>query len=328
MPITINTRLLRHACTALLLVAGSTTALAESRTPVPGYVMDYDGNIVRSGYGECLHTGYWKPEMATVTGCDGYELNKAVKIIEGDAKEEISTILFPQAELFAFDSDKLSDSGKDYIRNYREELGDVLAQAYAVVILGHTDSTGDDAYNLELSKRRAAAVADYLTTLNVPADKMKIIGRGESDPLVPNDTEEHRAQNRRVEVFVVGQPRALDAMVFPSVALFERRSGELTGEGKNLLEQSITQAMDTLTKAVFIGILGHTDDVGDDDYNQDLSEQRARAVRDYLVGGGVDPNKIATWGAGEKEPIASNTTPEGRAENRRVEVLVLGRIKK
>ncbi|MET0050995.1 MAG: OmpA family protein, partial [Candidatus Thiodiazotropha sp.] len=57
------------------------------------------------------------------------------------------------------------------------------------------------------------------------------------------------------------------------------------------------------------------------------SEQRARAVRDYLVGGGVDPNKIATWGAGEKDPIASNTTPEGRAENRRVEVLVLGRIK-
>ncbi len=313
--------------TALLLMASSASALAESRASVPGYVMDYDGNIVRSGSGECVHTGYWTPEMARVTGCDGYQLNKTVKVIAGDAKDEISTILFPQAELFAFDSDNLSDGGKDYIRNYREELGDVLAQAYAVVILGHSDSTGDDAYNLDLSKRRAQAVADYLTTLDVPADKMKIVGRGESDPLVPNDTEEHRAQNRRVEIFVVGQPRALDAMVFPSVALFERRSGELTGEGKNLLEQSITQAMDTLTKAVFIGILGHTDDVGDDDYNQDLSEQRARAVRDYLVGGGVDPNKIATWGAGEKEPIASNATPEGRAENRRVEVLVLGRIK-
>ena len=313
---------------AVVLAAATAGAAAESRPVAPGYAVDSQGNIVHSASGDCLHTGSWSKADATVAGCDGYVVDKTVSVVKGDAQDAISTILFPQAELFAFDSATLSDSGKEYIRHYRDELGDSLAQAYAIVILGYTDSTGDDRYNLDLSKRRAQAVADYLGTLGVPADKMKTIGRGENDPLVPNDTEEHRAQNRRVEVVVVGQPRALDAMVFPSVALFERRSAEVTADGKLLLERSILKAQDTLRKAVFIGIVGHTDDVGDDAYNQELSEQRAIAVRDYLVGGGADPDKIATWGAGEKEPIASNATPEGRAENRRVEVLVLGRIKK
>ena len=77
-----------------------------------------------------------------------------------------------------------------------------------------------------------------------------------------------------------------------------------------------------LRRADYIEVIGHTDDVGDDDYNQELSEQRAQAMRDYLVATGLDPTKIVTRGAGEKTPIASNRTDEGRAENRRVEVLV------
>lgn len=311
-----------------VLAAASGGAVAESRGSVPGYAVDSEGNIVHSGAGDCVHTSSWNKDKATVAGCDGYVVDKAVSIIKGEAQDAITTITFPQAEVFSFDSDKLSDGGKAYIRHYRDELRDALAQAYAIIVLGYTDSTGDENYNLGLSQRRAQAVADYLTSLGVPADKMKIVGRGENDPIVPNDTEQNRAQNRRVEVVVVGQPRALDAMVFPSVALFERRSAEITADGKMLLEKSIVKAHDELRKAVFIAIVGHTDDVGDDAYNQTLSEQRANAVRDYLVGGGTDPGKIVTWGAGEKEPIASNATPEGRAENRRVEVLVLGRIKR
>ncbi len=62
-------------------------------------------------------------------------------------------------------------------------------------------------------------------------------------------------------------------------------------------------------------------------YNLDLSRQRAEAVGAYLVNVGVDPSKILIIGAGENSPIASNATDEGRAENRRVEVLVLGRTR-
>ncbi|MBB93282.1 MAG: hypothetical protein CML68_01555 [Rhodobacteraceae bacterium] len=70
-------------------------------------------------------------------------------------------------------------------------------------------------------------------------------------------------------------------------------------------------------------VIGHTDNVGDADYNQTLSEQRAGAVSAALINGGVQPNRISVSGAGENQPIASNLTPEGRAQNRRVEIYVL-----
>ncbi|MGO9613227.1 MAG: OmpA family protein [Dissulfurispiraceae bacterium] len=74
-----------------------------------------------------------------------------------------------------------------------------------------------------------------------------------------------------------------------------------------------------------IKLEGHTDSVGTKQYNQALSERRALAVKEYLVkGGGIDKARITTAGYGESQPIATNKTKEGRAENRRVEVLILG----
>lgn len=67
--------------------------------------------------------------------------------------------------------------------------------------------------------------------------------------------------------------------------------------------------------------------MGDDDYNLELSQQRAASVRDYLLSKGLDRNKIVTTDMGENMPVASNSTPERLAENRRVEILLLGRIK-
>jgi len=316
--------LLLSAIACLVFAAGS--AMAESRGSTPGYAADSTGNIVRSGFNDCVHTGSWSKAKANVAGCDGYTVDKFIEIIKGEGENAISTFVFPQAELFAFDSDKLSTQGEEYIKHYREEVGDELVQAFSIAVIGHTDSTGDADYNMGLSKRRAQAVAAYLASLGVPADKMHTLGRGEKDPVMSNDTKEGQAQNRRVQVVVIGQSRALDAMIFPSVALFERRSGEITTEGKALMDSSIDAGRDVLKRSSFIEVIGHTDDVGDDAYNQGLSEQRAAAVRDFLVGAGVDGTKIVTWGAGERLPIASNATPEGRAENRRVEVLVMGRI--
>jgi outer membrane protein OmpA-like peptidoglycan-associated protein len=67
-------------------------------------------------------------------------------------------------------------------------------------------------------------------------------------------------------------------------------------------------------------IAGHTDSSGSDAYNQRLSEQRAEAVRSYLVGQGVSPGQLSARGYGETRPVVSNETSEGRAQNRRVEI--------
>jgi outer membrane protein OmpA-like peptidoglycan-associated protein len=69
-------------------------------------------------------------------------------------------------------------------------------------------------------------------------------------------------------------------------------------------------------------IIGHTDNVGDGDYNQRLSERRATAAARYLVSQGVSGERVATRGLGETEPVASNDTESGRDANRRVEVAI------
>lgn len=71
-----------------------------------------------------------------------------------------------------------------------------------------------------------------------------------------------------------------------------------------------------------IDIIGHTDSVGSDEYNMKLSLRRAGAVRDFIVAQGVNPALIDVVGMGKRQPIASNATAEGRAQNRRVEVRV------
>jgi outer membrane protein OmpA-like peptidoglycan-associated protein len=72
-----------------------------------------------------------------------------------------------------------------------------------------------------------------------------------------------------------------------------------------------------------IQIVGHTDSDGEAAYNQQLSERRANAVAGVLINAGVTPQRIRTIGQGENAPVASNLTPEGKAQNRRVEIIIL-----
>jgi len=75
-----------------------------------------------------------------------------------------------------------------------------------------------------------------------------------------------------------------------------------------------------------LDVEGHTDSVGGDDYNQQLSEQRASAVRDYLTQAGIPMNSVTSQGFGKTQPVATNDTAVGRQQNRRVELVVSGEI--
>ena len=76
--------------------------------------------------------------------------------------------------------------------------------------------------------------------------------------------------------------------------------------------------------SLHVAVEGHTDSVGGDEYNQTLSERRADSVRDYFIQQGVAGKSIEAHGFGKTEPIASNDTPEGRQQNRRVELILSG----
>jgi len=80
------------------------------------------------------------------------------------------------------------------------------------------------------------------------------------------------------------------------------------------------------SKGYQITVYGHTDDVGSDAYNQELSARRARTVRDYLVEAGVSPEIITTKGYGKSNPLVEGKTAEARAKNRRVEIAIVDTI--
>jgi outer membrane protein OmpA-like peptidoglycan-associated protein len=93
---------------------------------------------------------------------------------------------------------------KDQYTGELSELSTILNKYEDTNILleGHTDSTGSEEYNLDLSKKRAQSVANYLATQKVNPTRFTIMGYGESQPIASNETAEGRAQNRRVEVAI------------------------------------------------------------------------------------------------------------------------------
>ena len=103
--------------------------------------------------------------------------------------------------------------------------------------------------------------------------------------------------------------------------LFDFDKADLRPESKPELERAIRFIQQNPGKK--FEIAAHTDALGTDEYNLDLSERRAAAVRDYLVKHGVPPDIIVAKGYGESQPIADNDTPEGRQLNRRVELKVV-----
>lgn len=116
-------------------------------------------------------------------------------------------------------------------------------------------------------------------------------------------------------------------LTLPEDILFDFDSDELLSEADKAIDQ-LVQVIETTDGDVTI--VGHTDSRGEDDYNQKLSETRAKAVQQALIDSDVDEDRLKAEGKGTSEPIAKNTNsdgsdnPEGRQENRRVEVTIHG----
>ena len=113
-----------------------------------------------------------------------------------------------------------------------------------------------------------------------------------------------------------------EKVTFAADAFFDFDKSVLKPEGKAKLDDLVGK-MGGINLEVIIAV-GHTDSVGSDAYNQKLSVKRSEAVKAYLVGKGVEKNRVYTEGKGEKQPVADNKTSEGRAKNRRVEIEVVG----
>lgn len=168
----------RHGRDKQLITLGLGIGLGERMTAMPSepVIGDEDMDGVKDNIDRCPGTP--RGHVVDEWGCE--------KVIRLDLDV-----------LFAFDSDKIAPAYEGKIK----EVSDLLNAHpdYSVILEGHTDSVGAEAYNQKLSERRAAAVAKVLMKDGVAANRISTVGYGETKPVADNATKEGRAQNRRVD---------------------------------------------------------------------------------------------------------------------------------
>ena len=211
--------------TAALVCLGIGLSIQTTAQAELGYLSDSAGDVVKTSDGECwrIEDGLAPPVEACgdviavaeepVDPCslddDGDGVNNCIdKCPDTRAGAKVDSqgceiiedlVLHVTADHFDFDKAVLKPAMKDL-------LDEVMAKVEAspgdehLMIVGHTDSIGTEAYNQGLSERRARAAADYLISKGFPRDKITTSGAGESEPVADNSTRQGRAENRRVEI--------------------------------------------------------------------------------------------------------------------------------
>jgi len=213
-----NTRVYTLSLSLLAASMAASVAAAADQKIINNWV-DSAGNPVRSGYGLCWRNSFWTPETAH-PDCDG-----AIKPAPVVAPAPATTpalvaaptpapvpapapvvkavkVTLEGLSLFDFDKAVIKPSGKQALNELVKKIQEVNLEV--VVVEGHTDATGSNAYNQKLSERRAQAVKAYLVQQGVDGSRVFVEGKGEVQPVASNNTREGRAQNRRVEIEVIG----------------------------------------------------------------------------------------------------------------------------
>jgi outer membrane protein OmpA-like peptidoglycan-associated protein len=178
------------------------------------------GAIIGAGAGGAAGAAIGKATGSTVRGAIiGAAVGGAAGAIIGDqmdkqAKElayelpgatvqrigEGIAVTFPEGLLFGFDSDQLTPAARDNLRRFAASLKKYPHTR--TLIVGHTDSDGSSAYNMDLSNRRALSAANFVCGEGVDRVRVTTAGRGETEPIATNAEDEGRRQNRRVEIAI------------------------------------------------------------------------------------------------------------------------------
>jgi len=210
---------------ALVFATIGVNAIAQTS----GYVMDQRGLVVKTPFGLCVRTGYWTPAMATAE-CDPDLVPKMPAATPAPrmappppaprmAPPPPARRPAPMTEKVTFSADALFDFDKSAIRSDAKSSLDSLVSKLkgvkvdTIIVIGHADRIGSNAYNLKLSLRRAISVKDYLVSKGVPGNRIYTEGKGERQPVTkPGQCKGRKSPkliaclqpDRRVVVEIVG----------------------------------------------------------------------------------------------------------------------------
>ncbi len=213
------------------------------------------------------------------------------------------------------DSDKTRD--RAYVATRKSELAEAQAR---LVAIEKQNSEGDKQAQLD-QQRKAANTRDQLTLTKEQLAAQSQQMEAERAARADAERRAKEATDALARVAAVKQePRGVVITLSGSV-LFASGKSELLPAAQSKLSEvaAVLQKQGDDKKIV---VEGYTDSQGADAFNQTLSEARAASVRTYLTGHGVDASKITSQGFGKGSPVADNASPEGRANNRRVEIVI------
>ncbi|MEA3405452.1 MAG: OmpA family protein [Pseudomonadota bacterium] len=262
----------------------SMTACSSVFAANQGYVTDSDGNIVKDNYGNCVRSIDWTPEMA-LSSCEAKPEADVSKVVTSKAKAQPAPSLLP-----AVSADIDGSSQSAYVV---DSYGSIVRDGYGYCVRT-IDWTKETAIN-------------------------KCEGWEEPKPVVV----------KKPAPVIIAKPAPKPV---PKPVVVEDAPAAFYGffgSDEAKLTETATHKLDIYSdymkrhSAKTVKVTGHTDSTGSEAYNQALSEKRAQAVKTYLESNGIESQRIQAQGMGESQPIASNDTQSGRAENRRVELEII-----
>ena len=270
----------------LIALAVASAFVQAADKPPSGYLADSNHDVVRSGTGLCWHTGTWTPADATVVGCDNF-LAPAPAPAAKPSEPAAPVVAAPPVAAPAV-----------------EATAPAVAEAPAAV----------DA---------APAAMEAPAVVEAPPAPAAIVEAPPAPPVVVEAPPAPAAAAPAKPAAPVAPAPTAVKVTFETDTFFAFDKSVLQPAGKAKLEDLVSKLQGTDIEVIVA--TGHTDSTGTDAYNQKLSMRRANAVKAFLVSKGLPAERVFTEGKGEKQPVASNKTAEGRAKNRRVEVEVVGK---
>jgi len=231
-----------------------------------------------------------------------------------------------QAEA-AFNDDATSDRTRDlsYVAERKAELA--MAQASQAAAIAQKDQAARDLLSLQAAglQKAQGELSATKQQLAAAGEKLQLTGAALAEEKKARAEAEKRARDAMDKLAVAAalaikeEPRGT-VITLPGSVLFQSAKWDLLPGAQGKLD-AVADALKNQPDHKMI-VEGHTDSQGTESENIVLSQKRAQTVRDYLVSRGVPAAIISSTGIGQSRPVADNRSPEGRANNRRVEIIV------
>jgi outer membrane protein OmpA-like peptidoglycan-associated protein len=230
---------------------------------------------------------------------------------------EAKQALVRAEEAYAEDASDQEQRALAYIAHRRA----LLAQSRAGSAIAQRQGQMAEAQYQDMQQRFAQQASGQLRDTREQLEEAERQAQSERQARIEAEQRSREAMQRLEGIANVREDPRGTVITLSGSVLFASGKSELMGKSRDRLNQ-VAEVLRNEDRR--IRIVGHTDSQGSEEVNQRLSQQRAESVRDHLIAQGVPADRITVEGRGEDEPVADNASPEGRANNRRVEIILEG----